>query len=94
MNHDIIVIGGAAEPLGQILGRLPTSLPAAVFVVLHVPAQGIGILSTVVKAAGKLPIRQAEKGMVIENGHVYLAGRRWAIDCSPAGAGRSCQQGL
>lgn len=76
MNHDIIVIGGssgATAPLKQILGRLPTSLPAAVFVVLHVPAQGVGILSTVVKAACNLPVRQAENGMTIENGNVYLA---------------------
>ncbi|KWV57043.1 glutamate methylesterase [Bradyrhizobium macuxiense] len=77
MQHrDIIVIGGSAgatAPLKQILGRFPADLPAAVFVVLHIPAQGIGILSTVASAAGKLPVRQAESGMVIENGHVYLA---------------------
>ncbi|MVT70903.1 chemotaxis protein CheB [Bradyrhizobium pachyrhizi] len=75
-NRDIIVIGGSAgatAPLKQILGRLPTDLPAAVFVVLHIPSHGIGILSTVASAAGKLPVRQAESGMVIEIGHVYLA---------------------
>jgi two-component system chemotaxis response regulator CheB len=75
-NRDIIVIGGSAgatAPLKQILGRLPADLPAAVFVVLHIPAHGIGILSTVASAAGRLPVRQAESGMVIENGHVYLA---------------------
>src|SRR5215475_10317457 len=75
-NRDIIVIGGSAgatAPLKQILSRLPVDLPAAVFIVLHIPAQGIGILSTVASSAGKLPVRQAESGMVIENGHVYLA---------------------
>ncbi|MHC2438781.1 chemotaxis protein CheB [Bradyrhizobium sp. USDA 4451] len=75
-NHDIIVIGGSAgatAPLRDILSRLPADLPAAIFIVLHIPAHGIGILSTVASAAGKLPVRQAESGMVIENGHVYLA---------------------
>jgi len=75
-NRDIIVIGGSAgatAPLKQILARLPKDLPAAVFVVLHIPAQGIGILSTVASAAGPLPVLQAESGMVIQNGHVYLA---------------------
>ena len=75
-NRDIIVIGGSAgatAPLKQILGRLPKDLPAAVFVVLHLPAQGIGLLSTVASAAGPLPVVQAESGMVISNGHVYLA---------------------
>src|SRR6185437_10974506 len=75
-NHDIIVIGGSAgatAPLKEILGRLPADLPAAVFVVLHIPARGLGILSTVASAASRLPVIQAESGMVIENGHIYLA---------------------
>ncbi|MBR0938616.1 chemotaxis protein CheB [Bradyrhizobium jicamae] len=75
-NRDIIVIGGSAgatAPLRDILGRLPANLPAAIFIVLHLPAHGIGILSTVAAAAAKLPVRQAESGMVIENGHIYLA---------------------
>jgi len=76
LNRDIIVIGGssgATAPLKEILGRLPTNLPAAVFVVLHIPAQGIGILSTVASAASRLPVVQAESGMVIEQGRIYLA---------------------
>jgi two-component system chemotaxis response regulator CheB len=76
LNRDIIVIGGssgATVPLKEILGRLPTDLPAAVFVVLHIPAQGIGILSTVASAAARLPVVQAQNGMVIERGHIYLA---------------------
>ncbi|MEZ2141852.1 chemotaxis protein CheB [Bradyrhizobium sp. DN5] len=75
-NRDIIVIGGSAgatQPLKQILGRLPADLPAAIFVVLHIPAQGIGILSTVASSAGPLPVRQAENGMKIEPGQIYLA---------------------
>lgn len=52
---------------------LPADLPAAVFVVLHIPAQGIGILSTVVGAASRLPVVQAESGMIIKNGQIYLA---------------------
>ncbi|MDA9496836.1 chemotaxis protein CheB [Bradyrhizobium sp. CCBAU 11357] len=74
-NRDIIVIGGSAgatAPLKQILSRLPADLPAAVFIVLHIPAQGIGILSTVAGSAGPLPVRQAENGMKIEPGQIYL----------------------
>ena len=75
-NRDIIVIGGSAgatAPLKQILGGLPPDVPAAIFIVLHIPAQGIGVLSTVVAAAGKLPVHQAVDGMTFERGHVYLA---------------------
>src|SRR5437660_1385585 len=75
-NRDIIVIGGSAgatAPLKTILTNLPPDLPAAVLVVLHIPARGIGILSSVASSATKLPVRQAEEGMRIESGHVYLA---------------------
>lgn len=54
-NRDIIVIGGssgATAPLKKILSALPADLPAAVFVVLHIPAQGIGICR-------RLSVRQA-----------------------------------
>jgi two-component system, chemotaxis family, protein-glutamate methylesterase/glutaminase len=75
-NRDIVVIGGSAgatAPLRNILSRLPADLPAAVFIVLHVPSHGIGILSTVTSAASKLQVRQAEHGLAIENGNIYLA---------------------
>ncbi|MBB4367302.1 two-component system chemotaxis response regulator CheB [Bradyrhizobium sp. cir1] len=74
-NRDIIVIGGssgATAPLKQILADLHPDVPAAVFIVLHLPAQGIGILSTVAAGAGRLPVHQATDGMKFERGHVYL----------------------
>jgi two-component system chemotaxis response regulator CheB len=75
-NRDVIVIGGssgAVAPLKAILGALPRHLPAAVFVVLHIPARSIGLLSTIASAAGPLPARQVEEGMLIERGQVYIA---------------------
>lgn len=74
-NRDLIVIGGSAgatTPLKQLLGALKPNLPAAVLIVLHIPARGIGMLSTVAAAAGPLPVFQAEDGMTIEHGHVYI----------------------
>lgn len=76
MNRDIIVIGGssgAINPLKAILGSLPADLPAAVFVVLHIPSRSTGLLATVTSAAGPLPVRQAEDLMPIEPGTVYIA---------------------
>ena len=74
-NRDIIVIGGssgATAPLKQILAGLHPDVPAAIFIVLHIPAQGIGILATVAAGAGRLPVHQAVDGMKFERGHVYL----------------------
>ncbi|RDI62673.1 chemotaxis protein CheB [Microvirga subterranea] len=75
-NRDIIVIGGssgATSPLKTILGSLPADLPAAVFIVLHIPARSTGILATVAAAAGPLPVHPAVDGMEIKPGNVYLA---------------------
>lgn len=75
-NRDIIVIGGsfgATAPLKAILAGLPIDISAALLVVLHIPARGIGILSAVASAAGKLPVKHATNGMLIEHGTVYLA---------------------
>lgn len=76
MNRDLIVIGGssgATAPLKAILGRLPADLPAAVLIVIHIPARSTGILATVAASACGLPVRQAEDGMRVENGTVYIA---------------------
>lgn len=74
-RRDIIVIGGssgATAPLKTILHALPADLPASVFIVLHIPARSLGILTTVTQAASHLPVRQAADGMAIEPGHIYL----------------------
>ncbi len=75
-NRDIVCIGGssvATPPLRAILGALRVDLPASVFIVVHIPARSLGILATMASAAGRLPVRQAADGMLIEPGHVYLA---------------------
>lgn len=74
-NRDIIVIGGssgATAPLKTILGALPADLPAAVFVVLHIPARSLGLLATVTAAAARLPVHAALEGMSIVPGNIYL----------------------
>jgi two-component system chemotaxis response regulator CheB len=74
-NRDIIVIGGssgATAPLRAILGALPETLSAAVFIVIHIPARSLGILATVAAAATRLPVHAAADGMPIATGNVYL----------------------
>lgn len=75
-NRDIIVIGGssgATAPLKTILRALPDDLPAAVFVVLHIPARSLGILATVASGSSRLPVHPAADGMAISPGNIYLA---------------------
>ena len=75
-NRDIIVIGGssgAIAPLKTILGSLPAETPAAVFIVIHIPARSLGLLATVAAAASAWPVYQATEGMPIAPGNIYLA---------------------
>jgi two-component system chemotaxis response regulator CheB len=75
-NRDLVVIGGSAgavEPLKTILANLPADLPAAVVVVLHVPAMSTGIHATVAAHAGPLPVETASDGAELQHGQVYIA---------------------
>ncbi len=78
MQHrDIIVIGGssgATAPLKALLAALPQDLPAAVFVVVHLPARSLGLpaMAGAAAAAGRLAVHAAADGMTITPGNVYL----------------------
>jgi two-component system chemotaxis response regulator CheB len=74
--QSVIVIGGSAgalEPLERILASLPASLPAAVFVVLHIaPYAGSGILDRVL-AVTPMKARAGSDGEPFSSGEVVLA---------------------
>src|SRR5260370_8502728 len=56
-GHDIAVLGastGGVEALSQIVANLPADLPAAVFVVLHVPASTPSHLPQILNRPGPL----------------------------------------
>ena len=75
-GHDIVVVGasaGGVEALRAIVSRLPEDLPAAVFVVLHVPAIATSVLPAILERAGDLPSAHAEDGAEIERGRIYVA---------------------
>jgi two-component system, chemotaxis family, protein-glutamate methylesterase/glutaminase len=75
-GHDIVVVGasaGGVEALRAIVSRLPGDLPAAVFVVLHVPAIATSVLPAILQRAGELPADHAEDGAELERGRIYIA---------------------
>lgn len=75
-GHDIIVIGASAggiEALNRLLGTLPGSLPASLFVVLHIPAQATSSLPAILSRAGPLPAFHALDGAKIQPGQIYVA---------------------
>jgi two-component system, chemotaxis family, protein-glutamate methylesterase/glutaminase len=74
--HDIVVIGasfGGVEALSHICAKLPPNLPAAVFVVIHIPSHGRSLLPVVVSRGGGMQAFHALDGAVIEPGKMYIA---------------------
>ena len=75
-QQDIIVIGasaGGVEALTTIARALPPTLPAAVFVVLHGPADSPSLLPISLDWNGPLPAVHAADYLPIQHGHIYVA---------------------
>jgi two-component system chemotaxis response regulator CheB len=75
-DRDIVVIGassGGLEALLEIVPSLPGELPAAIFIVVHVSAQGTSQLPQILSRAGSIPAAHARDKEAIERGRIYVA---------------------
>lgn len=73
---DFIVVGGSAgavEGMQQLAHSFPHDLPAAVFMVLHVPADTPSMLPEILNRSGPLPARHPQDREPIRPGHIYVA---------------------
>lgn len=74
-NRDLIVIGASAggiEALQDLFSGLPADLPAAVLVVVHMPAEGGRALQRILSRSTSLDVCTATEGELIESGRVYV----------------------
>ena len=75
-GHDLIVVGasaGGVEALVELARGLPRNVPAAICVVLHLPADSTSMLPQILGRAGALPAAHARDGEILRHGHVYVA---------------------
>ena len=75
-THDTIVIGasaGGVQALSKIVTSLPSDLPAAVFIVLHIPADSTSFLPQILARESSLPVAHAVDGEDVAMGKVYVA---------------------
>ncbi len=76
LGHDIATIGassGGIEALMKLVGDLPPDLPAAVFVVVHLPESVRSALPRILDRSGPLEAVHPEDGEPIRNGRIYVA---------------------
>jgi two-component system, chemotaxis family, protein-glutamate methylesterase/glutaminase len=76
LQPHIIVIGassGGLEPLMEIVRDLPADLPAALFIVVHVPPQATSQLPQILSRAGRLPAIHPKDYETIRAGTIYIA---------------------
>ena len=74
--RDILVIGASAggiEAITKVLQPLPADLPAAIFVVQHIPPFAPSNLHRVLQTHTKLHAKAAEDGETIRRGTIYVA---------------------
>jgi len=76
MAGRIIVIGasaGGVASLRALIAKLPKDIDAAIFVVLHIPPDGISVLPDILSRAGRLTASHPTDGEKIERGRIYVA---------------------
>jgi two-component system chemotaxis response regulator CheB len=75
-TRDTIVIGasaGGVQALTALVADLPHDLPAAVFIVLHVPPNVPSLLPSILSRDSRLRAAHAIDGEEIKPGRIYVA---------------------
>jgi two-component system chemotaxis response regulator CheB len=90
-KRNVVVIGasaGGVQALTALFQQLPASLPAAVLVVLHIPAHTRSQLSHILASHSKLRVVIAEEGQALEERTGYVASADRHLIVTPDGCVR------
>lgn len=82
-----VVLGvstGGPAALDVVLPALPASFPLPVFVVQHMPDLFTRQLAERLNTRCALRVREAEEGMAIRSGHIYIARGNWHMKLTAA----------
>jgi len=74
-NRNVLAIGtsaGGVEALRFLASKFPRDFPAAVLMVIHLPATFASSLDAILTQAGPLPAQFAKDEMTMERGRIYI----------------------
>ena len=74
--HRIVAIGGSAGAIGAVkrmCASMPSQLPAAVCIVVHVGSLGDNLLASILNDCCPFPVHTAEEAQKLEAGKAYVA---------------------
>jgi two-component system, chemotaxis family, protein-glutamate methylesterase/glutaminase len=72
----VVAVGasaGGVEALTRFASNLPSDLPYAILVALHIPPAGPSVLARIIDRSGPLPAETATDGAPIRAGRIYVA---------------------
>lgn len=84
---DLVAIGtstGGPKALRAVLEQLPEAFPAPVIIVQHMPPNFTKSLAQRLNTLTKLNVVEAEQGMVLQAGEVYIAPGGYHLNVTPA----------
>jgi two-component system, chemotaxis family, protein-glutamate methylesterase/glutaminase len=74
--RDIVVVGasaGGVEALSALFCAIPSSIPIAYFVTLHVSPRSRSCLPSILERTGRIPVKHPRDGQKISPGRIYVA---------------------
>lgn len=74
--REIIVIGasaGGVEALRTVVSALPSDMPAAIFIVMHIPAWHESALPPILSRCSSIPAVHPRSGDPVEHSRIYVA---------------------
>jgi two-component system chemotaxis response regulator CheB len=74
--HGVVVVGasaGGVEALTQFAAGLPSDIPYAILVTLHMPPNAPSVLAKIIDRHAPLPAKTAIDGEPLEAGRIYVA---------------------
>ncbi|MDS1029504.1 chemotaxis response regulator protein-glutamate methylesterase [Bacillota bacterium LX-D] len=80
---EVVAVGtstGGPAALNTLISSLPANLPAGVLIVQHMPVGFTATLAQRLNDLGRMPVKEAEQGDIVQKGRALLAPAGWQME--------------